>query len=199
MGTKREVVVGVDVSKDSLDVVVRDRHFVLSNDAEGHEKLVRRLRRYSVRVVIMEATGGYEAGLAVALSEHDLPVAVVNPRQVRYFAKSKGHLAKTDKIDARLLAEFAERMDVKPQVLPDAEQVYLRELVDRRRSVNWMLVDEKNRLSKARHEKIRVRIRDSITKLEVELIELEADIDKTIKGSAVYSEKAELLQSVPGV
>ena len=199
MGPKREVVVGVDISKEQLDVFVRDRHFVVANDSEGHAKFIRRLRKYVVRVVVMEATGGYEAALAVALSESGLPLAVVNPRQVRHFAKAKGLLAKTDKIDARVLAEFAETMDVQPQVLPDAEQTYLRELVDRRRSVTWMLVDEKNRLSKTRHDKIRGRISDSITKLETELAELDEEIDKTIKGSPVYRKKAELLQSVPGV
>ncbi len=199
MGTKREAVVGVDVSKEQLDVCFRERHFVVANDAEGHEKLIRRLEKYPVRVVAMEATGGYEAALAVALSEANLPLAIVNPRHVRYFAKSMGWLAKTDKIDARALAEFAALSNVEPQTLPDAEQTYLRELVDRRRTVNWMLVDEGNRLSKTRHDKIRVRVQNSITKLEQELAELDKDIDGTIKGSPVYQKKAEILQSVPGV
>lgn len=199
MGTKREIVVGVDVSKGQLDVFFRERHFVVANDAEGHEKLIRRLEKYSVRVVAMEATGGYEAALAVALSEANLPLAIVNPRHVRYFAKSMGWLAKTDKIDARAIAEFAALSNVEPQTLPDAEQTYLRELVDRRRTVNWMLVDESNRLSKTRHDKIRVRVQNSITKLEQELAELDKDIDDTIKGSPVYQKKAEILQSVPGV
>ena len=199
MGTKREVVVGVDVSKDQLDVFVRERHFVVANDPEGFEKLVRRLDKYAVRLVAMEATGGYEAGLAVALSESGVPLAVVNPRQVRYFARAKGALAKTDKIDARMLAEFAVAMDIQPQVLPDAAQTYLRELVDRRRSVVWMLTDEKNRLAKTRHDKIRDRIANSICNLEEELAELDRELDSTIKGSPIYEKKAKLLQSVPGV
>lgn len=200
MSRKREeIVVGVDISKDKLDVFARERHFVMSNDTDGYATLVRRLAKYRVRVVVMEATGGYEAGLAVALSENDIPLAVVNPRQVRDFAKAKGYLAKTDKIDARMLEEFGRLMDVQPQVLPDDEQIYLRDLVDRRRAVNRMLVEEKNRLGKARHEQIRGRIRSSISNLERELAELDDDIDKTVKGSPVYREKAELLQSVPGV
>lgn len=195
----QEIVVGVDISKNKLDVFVRGRHFVISNDTDGYATLVRRLAKYRVRVVVMEATGGYEAGLAVALSENELPLAVVNPRQVRDFAKAKGYLAKTDKIDAAMLEEFGRLMDVQPQVLPDNEQIYLRDLVDRRRAVNRMLVEEKNRLGKARHEEIRARIRNSISNLERELAELDDDIDKTVKGSPVYREKAELLQSVPGV
>ncbi len=199
MGTKREVVVGVDVSKDQLDVFVRDRHFVVANDPEGYEKLVRRLDKYTVRLVAMEATGGYEAGLAVALSERGVPLAIVNPRQVRYFARAKGALAKTDKIDARMLADFAVAMDIQPQVLPDAAQTYLRELVDRRRSVVWMLTDEKNRLAKTRHDRIRDRIANSINNLEEELAELDRELDSTIKGSPIYEKKAKLMQSVPGV
>ena len=199
MGTKQEVVVGVDVAKDKLDVFYGGHHLVVANSAEGYETLFRGLRKYSVRVVAMEATGGYEADLAVALSEAGLPLAIVNPRHVRHFAKSMGWSAKTDKIDARAIAEFAALAGVKPQTLPDAEQTYLRELVDRRRTVSWMLVGEKNRLSKTRHDKIRVRVRNSITNLEKELAELDKEIDDTIKGSPVYQEKAELLQSVPGV
>ena len=196
---KEEVIVGVDVSKDKLDVALSECHFVVANDPEGHAKLVRRLGKYLVRVVVMESTGGYEGGLAVSLSENDIGVAVVNARQVRSFAKAKGCLAKTDKIDAQLIAEFGRVMDVQPQVLPDEEQTYLRDLVDRRRAVNKMLVEEKNRLSKARHDSIRSRIRSSIANLELELSELDDDIDTSIKNSPVYRSKADLLLSVPGV
>ena len=149
MGTKREVLVGVDVSKKQLDVSVRENRFVVANDPDGWARLVRHVSKYTIRVVVIEATGGYEADLAIALSENEIPIAVVNPRQVRHFAKAKGSSAKTDKIDSRILAEFGQAMDVQPQILPDAEQTYLKELVDRRRSVNRMLVGETNRLAES--------------------------------------------------
>lgn len=196
---KEPRVVGVDVAKAKLDVCVDGEHFVVANDPVGHEELSRRLGALRVRVVVFEATGGYEADAALALSRHGIPVAVVNPRQVRHFAKASGYLAKTDKIDARMIAEFGALMKVEPQVLPDEEQRHLRELVGRRRQLITMLTAERNRRLKTRDELVRGSIDALITVLERQIADLDDDIGGVMKNSSAYSEKAELLQSVPGI
>jgi len=194
-----QIVVGLDIAKDKLDVWLNGEHFVASNDQAGHDRLCQRLGHDRVRVVVMEATGGYEADVALALSRYGLPVAIVNPRQVRNFAKAAGYLAKTDKIDARLLAEFGALMKVEPQTLPDEERRHLRELVGRRRQVVSMLTAETNRRSKTRDEAVRTSI-DSVTEaLKGQLAALDGDISSAIKRSETYSEKAEFLLSVPGI
>lgn len=196
---EKEVVVGVDVAKAKLDVVAGEEHFIVSNDPDGHDELSRRLGQYRVRVVVFEATGGYEADAALALSRHGIPVAVMNPRQVHHFARAKGYLAKTDKIDARMIAEFGALMKVEPQVLPDEEQRHLRELVGRRRQLISMLTAEKNRRAKTRDELVEGSIDALITVLKRQISDLDDDIAGVMKNSSVYSEKAELLQSVPGI
>lgn len=196
---KEPVVVGLDVAKDKLDVCVGDEHFVVANAEDGHDRLARRLGQARIRVVVMEATGGYEADAALALSRHGIPVAIVNPRQVRHFAKASGYLAKTDKIDARMIAEFGALMKVEPQVLPDDEQRHLRELVGRRRQLISMLTAEKNRRAKTRDETVRESI-DCLKKvLKQQLADLDDDIDNAMKNSTAYSDKAEILQSVPAI
>lgn len=196
---KGPVVVGVDVAKAKLDVRVGEAHLVVANTPDGHEELSRRLGALHVRVVVFEATGGYEADAALSLSRHGIPVAVVNPRQVRHFAKARGYLAKTDKIDARMIAEFGALMEVEPQVLPDEEQRHLRELVGRRRQLISMLTAEKNRRAKTRDELVRGSIDALLTVLKKQLDDLDDDIEGVMKNSLVYSEKAALLQSVPGI
>ena len=116
-----EKIVGVDVAKGKLDVFVGGAHFVVTNDDDGYEHLLGRLKKHKIRVVVLEATGGYEVDVAMALAAHSVPLAVVNPRQVRDFAKSMGYLAKTDKIDARVLAEFGAAARVAPQTMPGGD------------------------------------------------------------------------------
>lgn len=194
-----QVVVGLDVAKAKLDVHVNGKHFVVANDDDGHESLIRRIRDYPVRVVVMEATGGYEAGVALALSRSGVPVAIVNPRQVRAFAKACGYLAKTDKIDAQLIAEFGSKLDIEPQVLPNEEQRKLKALVKRRRQLISALRSEQSRLAQAETNEVRADIEDSVDFLQRKIKKLDDDIDDGIKASKVYSAKAALLESVPGI
>ena len=144
--------VGVDVSKDALDVATdaTEAGWRTTNDEAGWAQVIARLRERPVALIVLEATGGYESGLATAWALADLPVAIVNPRQVRDFAKAAGILAKTDALDARVLADFAARMTPPVRPLPDAVQADLAALVARRRQLVDMLTAERNRLQQAR-------------------------------------------------
>jgi transposase len=139
--------VGIDVSKATLDVALRpsDETWQTSNDEAGIAQLVSRLKQHTIQLIVIEATGGWELAVVSALVEAGLPVAVVNPRQVRDFAKSLGRLAKTDRLDARILAHFAEAIHPEPRPLPDAQARALQALLTRRRQLIEMLVAEKNR------------------------------------------------------
>jgi transposase len=140
--------VGMDVSKDFVDVAVGTTDAVRSfpNDEAGHANLVKLLRARNVTLIVMEATGGFELPLAAAVATAELPVAIVNPRQVREFARATGQLAKTDRIDARLLALFAERIRPQARALPDEETRLLDALLTRRRQLIEMITAERNRL-----------------------------------------------------
>lgn len=201
MSEKPDLFIGVDVSKQELDVHLRPlaERFKVSNDAKGHGELVERLRGRPVVRIVLEATGGYEAAVALALRQAGLPACVVNPRQVRDFKRSTGQLAKTDGIDAHALAHFAEviRPEVRP--LPDEFVAELSALVARRQQLVEMRTAEKNRLDKNPAFVIARRIRTHIDWLEKEIGRIEDDLDKTIKGSPLISEKSEQLQSVPGI
>jgi transposase len=144
-----ELFVGVDVCKERLDVVVRpsEQYQAFDNDAHDIVKLAREIQKLAPEAIVVEATGGLEMPLAAALATAGMPVSVVNPRQVRDFAKAKGRLAKTDRIDASILAHFAEA--VRPQIRPIANEAQrgLADIVGRRRQIIEMLVREKNRLS----------------------------------------------------
>jgi hypothetical protein len=137
--SKQPIYVGIDISKDKLDVWVPGKHGEFANDDEGHDKLVRFLRRFTIQVIVMEATGGLETEVAIALAEAKYPVEIVNPRQVRDYAKAIGRLAKTDKIDAEVLALFGEATKLEARELPSEAQRRLRALVARRRQVLVML------------------------------------------------------------
>ena len=197
---KSKVFVGIDVSKSSLDVAVRpkDKIWRESNDDGGVGRLTSRLLKLKPCLVSIEATGGYETMVAAALAASGLPVVVINPRQVREFAKSTGRLAKTDAIDANILALFGEA--VKPEVRPlkEAQTRELSALVTRRRQVVEMLVSEKNRLHGAPGG-VKEKIKSHIRWLKKEIEDVEGDMDKTVKESPVWREDAELLRSVPGV
>jgi transposase len=197
---------GVDVSKDRLDVCVRQgeagRHdddtFFVPHDDGGIDALVSRLVDERPVLVIVEATGGFERAVVAALTTEGLPVAVVNPRQVRDFARATGRLAKTDALDAEVLARFAQAIQPPPEPLPDEEIRALRGILARRRQLLGMLTAENNRLYSA-SKPVAKRIAAHIRWLEKELSRTDGDLDKAIKDSRALRENEALLRSVPGV
>ena len=192
--------VGIDVSKAQLDVAVRPtgKRWVLPNDETGIEGLIPQIVDLEPALVLLEATGGLELPLVAALAAAALPVVVVNPRQVRDFAKATGTLAKTDTLDAGVLAHFADA--VRPEVRPlkDAETQVLNSLTARRHQVMTMLVSEKNRLGTAIGA-VSPRIEAHIAWLEQELSDLDKGLRQTLRRSPVWREKDDLLRTVPGV
>ncbi len=193
--------VGIDVAKDRLDVHLRPsgESFTVTRDSEGLGQLVDRLQRLAPRLVVMEATGGYETIVASAVAAAHLPLAVVNPRQIRDFARATGKLAKTDAIDAAAIAHFAEaiRPPARPIAQPEAQA--LGELVARRRQVIEMMVAERNRRRRATQHRVVRAIDRHLELLQSELCELDEDIDGAIRGSPAWQADADLLASVPGV
>ena len=192
--------VGIDVAKAQVDVAVRptDDRWEIPYDEAGMRQLVSHLKILEPVMVLLEASGGLELPLVAALAAEALPVVVVNPRQVRDFAKATGKLAKTDALDASTLAHFADA--VRPTVRPlrDAETQALSSLVARRHQVMTMLVSEKNRLSAA-SVPVRSRIEAHIAWLERELDDLGKSLRRTLRQSPVWREKDDLLRTVPGV
>lgn len=195
-----EVFVGIDVSKSRLDVALRPSQetWQSPNDEAGVRALVERLQALSTTLLIVEATGGYERLLVAGLVAAQLPVVVINPRQVRDFAKALGQLAKTDRIDAQLLALFAERVRPTTRVLPDEATQELEALLVRRRQVVEMLTAEENRRKQARLA-LRERIQAHIRWLRGELSDVEAELEQAIEASPAWQVRADLLRSVPGV
>lgn len=193
--------VGVDVSKERLDVALRPTggHHWFSNDPDGIEALVSRLAEERPALVVLEASGGYERPAAAALAASGLAIAVVNPRQARDFAKATGKLAKTDALDAESLARFAEAVKPEPRVLPGEEAVLLGEILDRRRQLIGMLVAENNRLSATASESVRRRIQAHIRWLEKEISRTDGELEEAIERSPTWRENESLLRSVPGV
>ena len=192
--------VGIDVAKDQVDVAVRPsgRVWSVSYDEAGIAGLVDELNKLAPEAVIAESTGGLELALVAALAAASLPVAVINPRQARDFAKSTGQLAKTDRLDAQVLAHFGEAVRPAMRTLPDSDTHALGSVLVRRRQVMDILVAEKNRLSRATSE-VRPRIQAHITWLEDELGDLDTDLRDRVRKSPLWREKDDLLQSVPGV
>ena len=189
--------VGIDVSNATLDVATSDgRAWQCANAPEAIEALVAELT--GATLVVMEATGRYEAPCAAALAVASIPVAVVNPRHARDFAKATGRLAKTDSIDAAVLTRFAEAIKPEPRPLPDAEAVVLSALVARRRQILGMLTAEKNRAQVAAPA-VSKSIAKHIRWLERELKSADTDLDAAVQASAVWRAKEDLLRSVPGV
>ena len=195
-----QTVVGIDTSKDRLDVVIipNEQQQSFNNDDAGCEQLASWLEEYAPDLIAIEATGGYEMLAVSTLSIAELPIVVVNPRQVRNYAKALGKLAKTDMIDARVIAEFAH--NVKPDVrpLPDDHSMALKAIVLRRRQLIEMLVSEQNRL-KISHRRVQPLICKSIDWLKVQIANLDKDINKTLRSSPVWREKDDLLSSFKGV
>jgi transposase len=194
------VFVGIDVSKDQVDVAVGSGDPVWSfpNAETGRENLVKLLQTRNVTLVVMEATGGFELPLAAALATAQLPVAIVNPRQVREFARATGQLAKTDRIDARLIARFAERIQPEARALPDEETRLLDALLTRRRQLIDMITAERNRLGFAPRA-LHTGLRKHIRWLQRELEGVDRDLDRSVQGSPLWRARDDLLQSVPSI
>ena len=195
------IVVGIDVSKERLDVAVRPtgETFALARDADGLDALVARLTPLAPTAVAVEATGGYEAVVAASLSAAGLAVVVVNPAQVRSFAQALGKRAKTDPIDAGVIAHFVEAAKPAVRPLPDAETRLLADLVARRRQIVAMIVAERQRQKRLREKRLQKSIARLLAALQKELSALESDIDDAVRGSPAWREKEDLLSSVPGI
>jgi transposase len=193
--------VGIDVAKDRLDIHVRPggESFAVARDGEALAVLVERLRTLAPALIAIEATGGYETVVASALAAAQLPLAVVNPRQIRDFARATGKLAKTDRLDAAAIAHFAEAIRPPARPIADAQAQALGELVARRRQVIEMMVAERNRRRMASQRRVIRAIERHLALLQAELSELEGDIDDAIRNSPAWQADADLLQSVPGV
>jgi transposase len=198
--TNTPVFIGIDVSKAHLDIASRPygERWQVDNTIEGFTELVEKLRPLQPTLIVMEATGGYEMAAVAALAAAQLPVAIINPRQARDFAKSLGRLAKTDRIDAAVLARFAEAIRPEPRALPDEQARELQAILVRRRQIIEMLVAEKNRVYLT-HFQLKQRLIEHIAWLEEELAQLDKDIQEQIKTSSLWREKDNLLRSVPGV
>lgn len=198
---KQEIHVGIDVSKRTLEVCLLPKResFVLTNDQEGVDQLLSRLHQAAPELVVLEATGRHERLAATSIASSGISVAVVNPRQARDFAKAIGQLAKTDKIDAFVLARLAKAVEPSPSVLPDAEAQHLQAILARRRQLLSMLTAENNRLQMARQEALAKRIRAHMKWLEKEISRTDSDLDEAIEASATFKENESLLKGVPGV
>jgi transposase len=192
---------GIDVAKDSFEVASRPvglRH-AFPNTPEGWSKLLDALRDHTITLIVLEATGGYERALAAELLEGGYSVVVVNPRQVRDFARGIGQLAKTDLIDADVLAYFAEVVRPKPRPAPSGEASDLAELVSRRRQLATLLTAENNRLPMARHQQVRKSLQKVIRMLESQIEELDRQIQGRIRSDDEFRKKDDVLRSTPGV
>lgn len=205
-GSKLEVAmtaplyVGLDVSKAWLDLAVRPtgRTWRCANAPGAFTALVTELTALAPALIVLEATGGLELPVAAALATAHLPTVIVNPRQVRDFAKASGRLAKTDKLDAQVLAHFGEALQPTPRPLPDAAHQALSALLTRRRQVLDMLVAERNRLSTA-PAPVTARIEQHVAWLQNELDDLEVELEQALQASPLWQATEQLLRSVPGV
>ncbi|MFD2184071.1 IS110 family transposase [Rhodoplanes azumiensis] len=193
--------VGIDVSKDRLDVAVRPtgEAFQVSRDAAGLDSLIKRVAPLSPALVAVEATGGFEQVVVASLAAAKLPVVVVNPAQVRSFAVALGKRAKTDPIDAAVIAHFVEATAPAVRPLPDDQTRMLADLVARRREIVAMIGAERQRAMRITAPRLQKSITRLLKALEKELASLDQDIDETVRGSPAWREKEDLLASVPGV
>jgi transposase len=198
--TPPAIFVGIDVSKDQLDIAQTPAAlpWAAANDDEGIRELVQRLQKLAPALIVLEATGGYESAAVAALMAASLPVVVVNPRQVRDFARAKNRLAKTDKIDAQVLADFGEAIRPELRPLPDAAVKELGALVRRRQQVIEMLTAERNRSFLATAA-VRKDIDDHIQWLQRRLKDLDRDLDEAIRSTPGWQERADLLRGQKGV
>lgn len=195
-----KVYVGIDVSKATLDIALRPsgERWQVENTSKGITSLVEKLQSLAPESIVLEATGGYEMAVAVSMSVVNLPVAVINPRHARDFAKSLGRLAKTDKIDASVLAHFGEAIRPEPRAMPDEQTMLLQAALLRRRQLTEMISSEKNRLLQI-HKDYQPSIKKHITWMEEDRDEIDKELSNQLKNSVVWREKEKLLRSVPGV
>lgn len=195
------IVVGIDVSKNTLDVHVypTGEAFAVARNADGIDALIARITPLGIHAVAVEATGGFETVVAASLGGAGLPVIVVNPAQVRAFAQALGKRAKTDPIDAAVIARFVEATKPEIRPLPDEDTRLLAELVTRRRQIVQMIVAERQRERQLPTRHLKKSATQLIRALEKELDVLNTDIGDNVRGSPVWREKEDLLQSVPGV
>ena len=198
--TQSHVFVGIDVSKAELEIAVRPHgtHWCVPRSDESLPQLVEQLRSLAPARVVLEATGGLELPVAGALAAANLPVVVINPRQARDFAKATGRLAKTDPIDAAVLAHFAQALQPDVRPLPDAATQELAALLTRRRQIVDMITAEKNRLTAA-SARVRPGISSHIAWLQTQLEGFDDDLRSALREHQVWRDKDALLQSVPGV
>jgi transposase len=190
--------VGIDVAKAKLDIFVNGEAWQVANDPSGISELIVQLKALPLNLIVLESTGGYESIALGELYAAGLPIARVNPGRVREFAKSIGQLAKTDVLDARILARYAEMVRPALVTLPSEEEQHLAALVNRRRQLLEMRVAEQNRLGTA-PKKLREGIRTHIQWLNEEVERIEREMDDFIQHTPLWREKDELLKSVPGV
>lgn len=195
------IAVGIDVARDRLDICVRPsgESFVVDRSGAGIEVLAERLKGLRPSVIAIEATGGFETIVAAGLAAAELPVVVVNPAQVRAFAQALGKRAKTDPIDAAVIAHFAEATKAQPRPLPDETTRLLADLVARRRQIVEMMAAEGQRERRITNKRLKKSIARLRKAMEKELAELDAEINDHVRGSPVWAEKEDLLASVPGV
>jgi transposase len=194
------IYVGIDVSKDRLDVHVRPtgEAFAVARDGEGLAALVARLKPLAPHLVAVEATGGFEMTVAAAIGGAELPLAIVNPAQIRHYAQALGRHAKTDGIDAEVVACFAEAVRPEPRPLPDEATQALADLVTRRRQIITMMVAERQRATRL-PKRLKRSCERVVRVLEKELAALDQDIDTTVRGTPAWRAKEDLLASVIGI
>lgn len=195
------VFVGIDVAKAQLDIAVRPTgaRWSTPNDEAGIATLVTQLQALAPTLIVLEATGGFQRAVVAALTMVGLPVVVANPRQTRDFAKATGQLAKTDALDARALAHFADAVRPTPRPVPDAETAALRALLTRRRQLVAMRTAESNRLGSAPSPLVQADIQAHLAWLDQRLATLDDDLDTTLRASPVWREREALYRSVPGI
>lgn len=196
-------VVGIDVSKAQLDIAViptsPESPSSVPNDSKGHAALLTWLKPLAPRLIVLEATGGYQRALVATLAAAGLPVVVVNPRQVRDFARAVGILAKTDAIDAAVLARFGDSIHPVLRPLPDAQTTALTDLLTRRRQLIELHTAEQNRLHQATAAKVKASIQAVLTVIQKQIRSIDDDLDGLIQECPCWREKETLLTSVPGV
>jgi transposase len=201
MTTSTERFVGIDVSKDLLDVHARPVGTVrqFANTSEGLDALLDWLRSLGVTLIVIEASGGYERAVLTALSLGGLPVSLVNPKRVRDFAKAAGRLAKTDAIDAAVLAHFAQTLRPPVWSMPDADAQKLQALLTRRTQLVGMRTMEKNRLAALTVSRVRRSVQNVIRTLDREIRQADKDLGDAIRACPEWAAKDDLLQSIPGI
>ena len=193
------IVIGIDVAKEQLDVATPKGVLQAPNTPEGHRHLIKQLAKWSIDSIIVEATGGYERAVVAEMAAADLPIIVVNPRQVRDFARATGQLAKTDAIDAKMLAKFGQAVRPEQRPLPSEKQRELQQQLARRRQLVGMLTSENNRLQQTTDTLVRNTIEAVGETLKEQLEKLDQCLQRTIEETPAWREKENLLRSVPGV